>query len=75
MQRCWPSVSQSLLTCADGGDRVSLYRIGPAINLKTAKVPSIDIPATLLRRTAAYSLDGLRAQSHDTVSASTGRVN
>jgi hypothetical protein len=31
-------------------------RIGPAINLKTAKVLGIDIPAALLRRAAACSL-------------------
>jgi hypothetical protein len=50
-------------------------RIGPAINLKIAKALGVDIPAPLLGRAAACSLDGLRAQPHDTVSASTGRVN
>jgi hypothetical protein len=50
-------------------------RIGPAINLKTAKAPGIDIPATPLGRAAAYSLNGLTAQPHDAVSGFTGRVN
>jgi hypothetical protein len=50
-------------------------RIGPAINLKTAKALSIGIPATLIGRAAACSLDGLRAQPHDAVSAFTGSVN
>ena len=47
--------------------------IGPAINLKTAKTLVIDIP--LLGRAAFCSLDGLRAQPHDAVSAFTGSVN
>jgi hypothetical protein len=45
--------------------------------IKTAKALGIEIPAPLLGRAAAcsFSLDGLRAQPHDTVSAFTGRVN
>ena len=50
-------------------------RIGPAINLKTAKALSIDIPATLIGHAGACSLDGLRVQPHDADSAFTGRVN
>jgi hypothetical protein len=40
-----------------------------------AKALGIDIPATLLGRAAFCSLDGLRAQPHDAVSAFTGSVN
>jgi hypothetical protein len=50
-------------------------RIGPAINMKTAKALGIDIPATPLGRAAAYSLNGLTAPPHDAVSALNGRVN
>jgi NAD(P)H-hydrate repair Nnr-like enzyme with NAD(P)H-hydrate epimerase domain len=46
-----------------------------AINLKSAQALGIDIPAALLARTGACSLDGLHAQAHYTVSAFTGRVN
>jgi hypothetical protein len=49
--------------------------IGPPINLKSAQALGIDIPAALLARTGACSLDGLHAQAHYTVSAFTGRVN
>jgi hypothetical protein len=53
----------------------SPHRIGPTINLKTAKALGIDIPATRRGRAAAYSLNGLTAQPHDAVSALAGRVN
>jgi hypothetical protein len=43
--------------------------------IKTAKALGIEIPAPLLGHAAACSLDGLRAQPHDTVSAFTGRLN
>jgi hypothetical protein len=60
---------------SDPTETSSPHRIGPTINLKTAKALGIDIPATRRGRAAAYSLNGLTAQPHDAVSALAGRVN
>jgi hypothetical protein len=75
--RSWGKSGRHLLVLSvsqfDPTETLSLIASGPVINLKIAKALGIDIPATLLGSAAARSLDGLRAEPHDTVSASTGR--
>jgi hypothetical protein len=57
-------------------DRVDLSGMSAFMRITDTSRTSRDVRfATLLGRPAACSLDGLRAQPHDTVSAFTGSVN